>query len=113
MPQVIPRLAITMGDPAGIGPEIIIKACRRLQSRIAEGELRLLVIGHGSALAAARAVLHETIELPVVDQDAAWPSLAFLQAGEEHAAIRFGETTPEAGRFSYLAVERAVELTVA
>ena len=41
------RLAITMGDPAGIGAEIIVKACRRLLPRIEAGELRLLVIGHG------------------------------------------------------------------
>ena len=31
----MPRhLAITMGDPAGIGPEIIVKAAARLRPRI-------------------------------------------------------------------------------
>ena len=35
------HLAITMGDPAGIGPEIIVKACIGLQDRIARGDLRL------------------------------------------------------------------------
>ncbi|HUD58939.1 MAG TPA: 4-hydroxythreonine-4-phosphate dehydrogenase PdxA, partial [Acetobacteraceae bacterium] len=57
-----PNLAITMGDPAGIGPEIIVKACRRLKPRIDAGGLRLLVIGHRSALHAARELLHETLE---------------------------------------------------
>jgi 4-hydroxythreonine-4-phosphate dehydrogenase len=113
MSQIAPRLAITMSDPAGIGPEIIVKACRHLQPRIVAGELKLLVIGHGSALAAARAVLGETLEVPVTETSADWPGLAFLQAGEELAAIRFGEITPEAGRFAYLAVERAVELALA
>ena len=39
-----------MGDPAGIGPEIIVKAAQRLAPRLAEGSLRLLVIGSRSAL---------------------------------------------------------------
>jgi 4-phospho-D-threonate 3-dehydrogenase / 4-phospho-D-erythronate 3-dehydrogenase len=104
----IPRLAITMGDPAGVGPEIIVKACRRLQPRLAAGELRLLVIGHRSALLAACGVLHETLGFP--EADAA--SLAFLAAGEEHVPIRFGEISPEAGRFAFLAVERAVDLAM-
>ena len=43
-----PRLALTMGDPAGVGPEIIVKACRQVQPRLEAGELRLLVIGHRS-----------------------------------------------------------------
>ena len=35
-------IGITMGDPAGIGPEIIVKACKTLGGRIAAGDLRLL-----------------------------------------------------------------------
>ena len=57
MTDRVPRLAITMGDPAGVGPEIIVKACRRLQPRLGANQLRLLVIGHRSALNAARALL--------------------------------------------------------
>ena len=36
-----PHLAITMGDPAGVGPEIIVKACLALKDRLASGDLRL------------------------------------------------------------------------
>ena len=39
------HLAITMGDPAGIGPEIIIKACARLRDRLEASDLQLLIIG--------------------------------------------------------------------
>jgi 4-hydroxythreonine-4-phosphate dehydrogenase len=39
--------------------------------------------------------------------------LSFAAAGEELAPIRFGEIAPEAGRFAYLAIERAVELAQA
>jgi 4-hydroxythreonine-4-phosphate dehydrogenase len=101
-----PRLAVTMGDPAGIGPEIIVKACRKLQPRLLAGELRLLVIGHRSALHAARELLRETLAFPETDD----APLALLAAGEEHEPVRFGTLTPEAGRFAYLAVERAVAL---
>ena len=51
------HLAITMGDPAGIGPEIIVKACIGLKDRIATGDLRLLIIGSGAALDGAKAAL--------------------------------------------------------
>lgn len=105
----VPRLAITMGDPAGVGPEIIVKACRRLQPRIANNKLRLLVIGHRSSLHMARSLLNETLEFPE-REDA---PLAFLPAGEEADAVAFGKISPEAGRFAYLAVERAVQLALA
>jgi len=100
-----PRLAITMGDPAGVGPEIIVKACRRLMPRMEAGGLRLLVIGHRSQLEAARELLHDPLEFT--------GPLGFLDAGEEQAPIRWGEIAPEAGRFAYLAVERAVALVQA
>ena len=39
--------------------------------------------------------------------------LALLPAGEEREPVRFGVLSPEAGRFAYLAVERAVTLAKA
>jgi 4-hydroxythreonine-4-phosphate dehydrogenase len=109
MTDVVPRLALTMGDPAGVGPEIIIKACRQLQPRLAAGDLRLLVIGHRSALQAAGRLLDETLEFP----EAADAPLAFLSAGDEHEPIRFGAVQPEAGRFAFLAMQRAVGMAMA
>ena len=91
-------IAITMGDPAGIGPEIIVKACRRLRPRIAAGALRLTVIGHRSAFEAA---------------GGADALCDFVAAGEEREPIAIGCISREAGRFAYLAVARAVELAVA
>ncbi len=110
MHSTTPCLAITMGDPAGVGPEIILKACRRLQPRVAAGDLRLLVIGHPSQLRAAGEILHAPLDLPETTQQVDWPPLALLPAGDEQAPIAFGEIAPEAGRFAYLAVERAVRL---
>jgi 4-hydroxythreonine-4-phosphate dehydrogenase len=109
----IPQLAITMGDPAGIGPEIILKAVRRLAPRIEAGKLQLLVIGHLSALGTTRRLVRDAPALPLATADGAWPSLALLPAGEERGEIRAGEVSSEAGRFSYLAVEHAVRLALA
>ncbi|MBS7541664.1 4-hydroxythreonine-4-phosphate dehydrogenase PdxA [Ancylobacter oerskovii] len=108
-----PHLAITMGDPAGIGPEIIVKACARLKHRLAGGSLRLLIIGSNPALMAARAALGTDIALPEVGPDDAWPALACLQAGPEGEPIRPGVLSVDGGRFAYLAVERAVRLAQA
>lgn len=109
-----PHLAITMGDPAGVGPEIIVKACARLKDRLADGSLRLLVIGSNPALHAARDALGSDLDFPeVTDVDGEWPALACLQAGPEGAPIRPGVLSVDGGRFAYLAVERAVRLAEA
>ena len=109
-----PHIAITMGDPAGIGPEIIVKACARLQRRLDHGELRLVVIGSNPALLAARDALGIEVDFPeVTAEDAEWPHLACLQAGPEGEPIRPGVLSADAGRFAYLAVERGVRLAQA
>ncbi|HYZ33088.1 MAG TPA: 4-hydroxythreonine-4-phosphate dehydrogenase PdxA [Crenalkalicoccus sp.] len=108
------HLAITMGDPAGIGPEIIVKACRALAGRIAAGELRLLVIGSGRALESARAALTPDLAIPEVTADRGeWPELCLLQAGPEGGPIEPGVLSADGGRLAYLAVERGVRLAMA
>ena len=108
------HLAITMGDPAGIGPEIIVKACAALRGRIDGGALRLLVIGSGAALERARSSLAPDLALPEVSAgDADWPALGFLQAGPEGAPISPGVLSADGGRFAYLAVEHGVRLAQA
>jgi 4-hydroxythreonine-4-phosphate dehydrogenase len=108
------HLAITMGDPAGIGPEIIVKACKALGGRIAAGELRLLVIGSGRALDRARLALAPELAFPEVTMEASeWPDLCFLQAGPEGEPIEPGVLSADGGRFAYLAVECGVRLAEA
>ena len=111
---MIPHLAITMGDPAGIGPEIIVKACKRLEGRLRAGEFKLLVIGSNASLEGARKALG--IELPIeetTEAAGAWPALAALQATQEGAPIIPGQLSNDGGRFAFAAVERAVRLAEA
>ena len=103
-----------MGDPAGIGPEIIVKAAKRLRDRIEAGQLKLMVIGSGVALERARAQFAPELEIPAVQaEDDEWPALCKFQAGSEGEPILPGRLSADAGRFAYLAIERGVRLAQA
>jgi 4-hydroxythreonine-4-phosphate dehydrogenase len=108
------HLAITMGDPAGIGPEIIVKAAERLRPRLADGSLKLLVIGSNPALERARAAFAPGLAIPEVEAEAdEWPALCALQAGPEGEPIVPGRLSADGGRFAYLAIARGVRLAQA
>lgn len=104
------HIAITMGDPAGIGPEIIAKACSRVRDRIEAGDLRLIVIGSGRALEEAVERFGSGNRIPQTMEDMPWPPLCYLQAGQEGELIEPGQLSAEGGRFAYLAVEQGVRL---
>ena len=61
---VDPTSGITMGDPAGVGPEIIAKACKVLKPQLDADELRLLVIGSNDALNRPAGPLHRSSTFP-------------------------------------------------
>jgi 4-hydroxythreonine-4-phosphate dehydrogenase len=108
------HVAITMGDPAGIGPEIIVKAAARLKQRIDRGTLKLAVIGHATALEAARRQFAPDLIIPKVGADnCSWPDLCSLAAGEEREQINPGVLSAEGGRFAYLAIEAGVRFAQA
>src|SRR5437764_2302352 len=101
------HLAVTMGDPAGIGPEIIAKVTAKLRDRLASGDLRLLIIGSGTALRSAQDQLSIRGPIPEVG-DSDWPHLGFLQADRDGDPIRPGVLSADGGHFAYKAVEKAV-----
>jgi 4-phospho-D-threonate 3-dehydrogenase / 4-phospho-D-erythronate 3-dehydrogenase len=108
------HLAITMGDPAGIGPEIIIKACQKLGARIEAGDLRLVIIGSGPALKNAETTLGAGLAIPEVRAtDPEWPNLCFLQADDEREPIRPGVLSADGGRFAFKAIEQGVRFAQA
>ena len=101
MTQAI-RLALTMGDPAGIGPEIIVRAAHQMRELVQQGRVELQVFGSGAALQRASALLK---------LDAA--PLHMVDVGPVDGAMPVGEVSAAAGKWSYLAVERAVQMTQA
>ncbi|HET7565459.1 MAG TPA: 4-hydroxythreonine-4-phosphate dehydrogenase PdxA [Gemmatimonadaceae bacterium] len=78
----VPRLAVTLGDPRGIGPEIVAKALT--DPRVREG-CSLVLVGPSGVL------------LPVDERVGEW-------------TVGMGEA--EAGRLSGLAIERAIALAL-
>ncbi len=108
------RVAITMGDPAGIGPEIILKAADRLQGRIARGDLALTVIGCAATYrATAQALGLPDRSVPIAATVTSAPPLAFIDAGPATAPIATGVVSAEAGRLAYNAIDIAVQLALA
>jgi 4-hydroxythreonine-4-phosphate dehydrogenase len=74
--------------------------------------MRLLVIGHATALDQACAALGHPA-FPRAEADSVFPPLSLLPAGAEQAPVATGRISPEAGRFSFLAVDQAVRLALA
>jgi 4-hydroxythreonine-4-phosphate dehydrogenase len=110
----VKRLAVTMGDPAGVGPEIIAKAAARLRPDLEKAGRSLLVVG---SVAAMRAVEGLSGPIPeVAAADVAAPPRApveILEAGPEREPILAGVLSAEGGRLAYLAIEKAVRLAEA
>lgn len=109
-----PTLAITVGDPAGIGPEIALKAVQRLRPRVEAGEMRLVLVTEPVTLADTGAALG----LPVPPQadpshPEDWPEIAVLEASPRRGEIAAGRITPEGGRQAYEAVALGARLAMA
>jgi 4-hydroxythreonine-4-phosphate dehydrogenase len=65
-----PRIAVTMGDPAGVGPELCV---RLLQNAEIAAELTPIVFGDASVLERVAKHLGWEFSAPVIRRDA-WPS---------------------------------------
>jgi 4-hydroxythreonine-4-phosphate dehydrogenase len=109
------RVTITMGDPAGIGPEIILKAADHLHEKIAQGGLALTVIGCKATYQATAASLRLPDRSQPITPEAAdpVPPLAFIDVGEAGPPIAPGIVSAAAGRLAYQAIEIAVRLALA
>jgi 4-hydroxythreonine-4-phosphate dehydrogenase len=107
------RLGLTMGDPAGIGPEIILRAAQELAPRVVAGEFALVAIGTRRCFEETAVTLRLPAELVAGSAPAAWPRLAVIEAAATAAAIAPGRLSAEAGRLAYAAIARAVELALA
>ncbi|MDR2613795.1 MAG: 4-hydroxythreonine-4-phosphate dehydrogenase PdxA [Candidatus Accumulibacter sp.] len=94
------RLAVTMGDPAGIGPEIVAKAAMKLCREIAAGRIEFEVLGSAQALATA---------CERIGVDLASLPLKMIDVGPVDGEIVTGQISPVGGEWAYRAVKRAAE----
>lgn len=98
------RLALTMGDPAGIGPEIIAKAARKMQGLIHGGRMELIVLGSANELAKAEQ------QLGPVPAGGTRPLYRMVDVGPVDTPIVCGTISPAGGEWAYRAVARATKL---
>ncbi|MHB1130941.1 MAG: 4-hydroxythreonine-4-phosphate dehydrogenase PdxA [Chloroflexota bacterium] len=107
-----PLLVVTMGDPAGVGPEVVLKALA--SPRVGEC-CRPLVVGSAGALAGALGWLGLPLRLERVAapaQVAGEPGVVYvLEACEPEAAdVPLGQVSAAAGRAAMQSILRAAEL---
>ena len=106
-----PVLGITMGDPAGVGPEIIARALGRDD---VTASCRPVVIGDGGIMAAALAMLHSPLRLHAVERVAecafAPGTVECLDLANVEATLPRAAVSAGAGRAAYAYIERAVRL---
>ena len=106
-----PRLGITLGDPAGIGPEIVLKA---IASDDVLSASSLLVIGPASELRRQARLLglrcdHESFsggEISSLDSD----KPVICDTGKLEQPIEWGQLSPTAGRAAIDCIETATTL---
>ncbi|MBI5408912.1 MAG: 4-hydroxythreonine-4-phosphate dehydrogenase PdxA [Nitrospirae bacterium] len=103
-------LAITMGDPAGIGPEVIAKALAGHES-----ECGAIVIGSSEVMKDAVRSLEISLKVRRVsspsEMNPAPGVIELIDVGGK-GPFEKGRPTKEGGLISYLAVKRAVELAL-
>ena len=101
-----PSLAITMGDPAGIGPEIILKA---LADRFLDKD-KIVVIGNRQLLQFTYEHLLQQTQL--TEQDLVNPRTLSILDVPIDSAIVLGRGDAVSGGFSFDCLEKAIALTL-
>lgn len=92
------RIGVTLGDPAGIGPEIVAKSLGDPRLALAE----VTIIGN-------RENFEETVRRLNIEADA-WPVFHFSDI--EAGVIETGKISAESGRVASESIERAVDLAL-
>lgn len=104
-------IAITMGDPAGVGPEIIVKA---LASDRLKGKIISLVIGDPAIMEAASGLTGSPLPIRIVRaaSDAKEGAINLLPI-EVKGAFPMREPSAASGELSVWCIKKAVELVLA
>lgn len=107
----IPRIALTMGDPNGVGPEIVMKC---LADERLRRYFRPIIVGSARVMAGtARSLGLETI--PFADDatagDSSDDTVRIIDTDPDGTFLReTGRVTASAGRMAMRAVERATDM---
>lgn len=104
------NIVVTMGDPAGVGPEIV---CKALADKKRTAGCQFLVIGAPAALARAMKAVKVKLDVPEVDEPS-FPGRLQIWAPYpwDGPLPSWGAWTPKTGAFSLEWVEAAAKLLV-
>jgi len=109
-----PVIAITMGDPTGVGPEIVAKSLAR---EAVQQSVSALVVGDPDRLREGARLTNTPVQVRAVDRaaDARYEPgvIDCLAVGELPAGLPFGKLSPDAGAAAYRYVAAAVKLALA
>jgi 4-hydroxythreonine-4-phosphate dehydrogenase len=107
-------LAITMGDPAGIGPEIIVKAFLEKETH---DICRPIVIGDASVMRRAVQILHAPLKINTIQnvQEATFDNDT-MDVYDLHCidikTLEFGKVQIQAGNAAFVSVVKAIDLAM-
>ena len=101
------RLAFTMGDPAGIGPEITAKATRRMADLTRSGRAEFIVLG------SAQAIQEAELRMGLAPDDQGRPFYRMVDVGPVETPVVTGQISAVGGEWAYRAVAKAVALVQA
>lgn len=104
----LPRIGITLGDPAGIGPETVLKA---LSLKNSLPEISYVLFGSSSVIEEEKRALGLDIDIPSSEKmkDSRSPSIALFEIDFPLKTVKKGLPSEENGKASFLFFERAVE----
>ncbi len=109
-----PRIAITLGDPNGIGPEVALKSLQdsrllKYVDPILVGNAEILLV-HQEQLEMNDVLLDISDDVEAVKEGQGISVLNI--SNDTGSSVRFGEITEEGGTLSMKAVEKAVDLCI-
>jgi 4-hydroxythreonine-4-phosphate dehydrogenase len=113
-----PRIAVTMGDPAGVGPEVIVAAWANdsVHARVFP-----VVVGHPEILRRAAKLLNSAVDVREIDEQTVlrghWKAdahtICCLQTSDDRVLeVSAGHVDARAGEAAYQAVRAATKLAI-
>ncbi|NIO48766.1 MAG: 4-hydroxythreonine-4-phosphate dehydrogenase PdxA [Candidatus Aminicenantes bacterium] len=104
----IPKIGVTLGDPGGIGPEIVIKA---LSSKTSLPKVSYVLFGSSLLVEEEKLALGLELDIQPFDKsrETIYPSLSLLEVKSPLRTIKKGSPTKENGQASFLFFKKAFE----
>jgi len=104
----IPKIGITLGDPGGIGPEIVLKA---LSSKTSLPKTSFIIFGSSQLVEQEKLALGLELDIHPFDKakETIFPYLSLLEVENPLKTVKKGSPTKENGQASFLFFKKAFE----